>query len=195
LARRPRLTSSRMARRRQGARTSRIIAQALASSSVMLDVDRSELDEHGVALRVAEHLRPLTREEPWSRRTADLDQLARVAESMRHRAPFAAASRTLLPARTRATALHGVLRDGRTATTRGRAGRRGVRARAHAHEARGREAPAEHRCHLGARARSGRPGRPRDSWPAPASAELRWTLPRSTRASNGASRCGRIVRR
>jgi uncharacterized protein (DUF58 family) len=67
-----------------------LIAQALASSSVMLDVDRSELDEHGVALRVAEHLRPLTREEPWSRRTADLDQLARVAESMRHRAPFAA---------------------------------------------------------------------------------------------------------
>jgi uncharacterized protein (DUF58 family) len=67
-----------------------LIAQSLASSSVMIDIDRSELDEHGVALRVAEHIRPLMREDPWSRRTADLDKLALLAESMRHRAPFAA---------------------------------------------------------------------------------------------------------
>lgn len=74
----------------QGPAHASLIAQALASCSTMIDVDRSELDEHGVAYRVAEHLRPLTRGEPWSGRTADLDRLAGLAESMRHRAPFAA---------------------------------------------------------------------------------------------------------
>jgi uncharacterized protein (DUF58 family) len=74
----------------QGPAQAALIAHALASCSGMIDVDRSELDEHGVAHRVAEHLRPLTRGEPWTGRTADMDRLAGLAESMRNRAPFAA---------------------------------------------------------------------------------------------------------
>ena len=66
------------------------IATALAGCSTMVDVDRSGLDEHEVAQRVAEHLRPLSREEPWPRRGGDLERLVNLAESMRPRAPFAA---------------------------------------------------------------------------------------------------------
>jgi len=65
-----------------------LITGALSGCSTMVDVDRSELDELEVAQRVAEHLRPLVRDEPWPRSPSDLDRLAGVAESMRARAPF-----------------------------------------------------------------------------------------------------------
>jgi hypothetical protein len=56
----------------------------------MVDVDRSELDEVDVAARVAEHLRPLTRESIARHAALDLDRLAIIAENVRGRAPFEA---------------------------------------------------------------------------------------------------------
>ncbi len=64
-----------------------LISSALAGCSSMVDVDRCDLDENEVAQRVAEHLRPLTRV-ATPHRWSDLDELARVAETTRARAPF-----------------------------------------------------------------------------------------------------------
>jgi uncharacterized protein (DUF58 family) len=66
-----------------------LITGALAGCSSMVDADRCELDELEVAHRVAEHMRPLAREQAMPS-TVDLDQLARMAEALRARAPFEA---------------------------------------------------------------------------------------------------------
>jgi uncharacterized protein (DUF58 family) len=71
----------------QGPKQAALIASALAGCSSMIDVDRSALDEYEVGQRVAEHLRPLLRDEPWPRMSPDLERLASFAESMRPRAP------------------------------------------------------------------------------------------------------------
>ncbi len=65
------------------------IAGALASAASMVDSDRSELDEVEVAQRVAEHARPLDPRGLVDIVKGDLDALARRAESLRVRAPFA----------------------------------------------------------------------------------------------------------
>ncbi len=67
-----------------------LIAGALSGCSTMVDSDRCELDEAEVAQRVAEHLRPLSRDQALLHPVADLDRLARVAEGVRSRAPFEA---------------------------------------------------------------------------------------------------------
>ncbi len=67
-----------------------LLNAALAGCSSMVDADRCELDEIEVAQRVAEHLRPLYREQAFPQPTSDLDRLASVAESVRSRAPFEA---------------------------------------------------------------------------------------------------------
>jgi uncharacterized protein (DUF58 family) len=66
------------------------VAAALAGSSTMVDADRCELDESEVAERVAEHLRPLAREQSWPHPVREIDRLAALAESVRARAPFEA---------------------------------------------------------------------------------------------------------
>lgn len=65
------------------------IAAALASAASMVDSDRCELDEVDVAQRVAEHARPLDGRGLADVPKGDLDALARRAEALRARAPFA----------------------------------------------------------------------------------------------------------
>ncbi|MCL2777493.1 MAG: DUF58 domain-containing protein [Polyangiaceae bacterium] len=66
------------------------IASALASSASMVDADRCELDELGIAARVVEHLRPLDPRGLSDMPRHNLDALSARAEIMRSRAPFAA---------------------------------------------------------------------------------------------------------
>jgi uncharacterized protein (DUF58 family) len=68
------------------------IAHALSVSTGTYDAHRSDLDESDVAVRVLEHLRPLDPRGLVDVRRGDLDKLASRAESMRGRAPFAAAA-------------------------------------------------------------------------------------------------------
>jgi len=65
-----------------------IIAGALASAANVVDADRSELDEAGVARRVAEHARPLDPRGLADLPRQDLDSLAARAETLRKTAPF-----------------------------------------------------------------------------------------------------------
>jgi uncharacterized protein (DUF58 family) len=65
------------------------LAAALTSAASMVDADRCELDEAEVAIRVAEHARPLDPRSLSDIHTGNLDQLAARAESLRARAPFA----------------------------------------------------------------------------------------------------------
>lgn len=64
------------------------IAAALASAANMTDADRSELDEQEVALRVAEHARPLDAGGLADVGRGNLDALATKADALRSRAPF-----------------------------------------------------------------------------------------------------------
>ncbi|MDP8999838.1 MAG: DUF58 domain-containing protein [Myxococcota bacterium] len=66
------------------------IAAALGSATSCVDADRSDLDESEVARRVSEHARPLDPQGLADLRRGDLDALARRAEQLRARAPFAA---------------------------------------------------------------------------------------------------------
>jgi uncharacterized protein (DUF58 family) len=73
----------------QGPSQGAAIAGALASASSCIDVDRSELDENDVARRLVEHARPLDPQALADLPKGDLDALARRAEELRARAPFA----------------------------------------------------------------------------------------------------------
>jgi uncharacterized protein (DUF58 family) len=66
-----------------------VLAGALASAASCIDTDRSELDELQVAQRVAEHARPLDPRALGDLPKSDVDALARRADQLRHRAPFA----------------------------------------------------------------------------------------------------------
>jgi uncharacterized protein (DUF58 family) len=68
------------------------IAHALTVGAGTYDAHRSDLDESDTAVRVLEHLRPLDGRGLADVRRGDLDKLAARAESMRARAPFAAAA-------------------------------------------------------------------------------------------------------
>jgi uncharacterized protein (DUF58 family) len=73
----------------EGAAHAAVIAGALASAASAVDADRSDLEEAGVARRVLDHARPL---DPRGLRDVprrDLDGLARRADLLRSRAPFA----------------------------------------------------------------------------------------------------------
>jgi uncharacterized protein (DUF58 family) len=72
-----------------GARHGSQVAAALASAASAIDADRSELDETEVAQRVAEHARPLDARALMDLPKGNLDELARRAEQLRARAPFA----------------------------------------------------------------------------------------------------------
>jgi uncharacterized protein (DUF58 family) len=65
------------------------LAAALASAPSAVDVDRSDLDEAGVARRVLEHARPLDPRGLRDVKRDELDALARRADVLRARAPFA----------------------------------------------------------------------------------------------------------
>jgi uncharacterized protein (DUF58 family) len=67
------------------------IAHALTVGCGTYDENRSDLDEHDVAARVIEHLRPLDARSLSDVRRGDLDKLAARADVIRGRAPFAAA--------------------------------------------------------------------------------------------------------
>jgi len=73
----------------QGAAQGAAIAAALASAASCIDADRSELDEDGVAQRVAEHARPLDPRGLADVGRGDLDALAHRADQLRSKAPFA----------------------------------------------------------------------------------------------------------
>jgi uncharacterized protein (DUF58 family) len=76
----------------QGAPQGAAIAGALACAASCIDGDRSELDENEVAQRVVEHARPLDPRGLVDLKNAapgDLDALARSADQLRARAPFA----------------------------------------------------------------------------------------------------------
>ena len=68
------------------------IAHALTVSTSAYDAHRSDLDESDVAVRVIEHIRPLDPRGLADVRRGDLDKLALRADSLRSRAPFAAAA-------------------------------------------------------------------------------------------------------
>ncbi len=65
------------------------IAAALASAASMVDADRCDLDEADIALRVAEHARPLDPRGLADIPRGSIDLLAARAELLRTRAPFA----------------------------------------------------------------------------------------------------------
>ncbi|MCA9586856.1 MAG: DUF58 domain-containing protein [Myxococcales bacterium] len=65
------------------------ICAALASAVSMVDADRSECEEPEVAARVLEHLRPLDPRGLADVGRSDLDGLAKRADAMKSRAPFA----------------------------------------------------------------------------------------------------------
>ncbi len=73
----------------RGPRHAAQLMSALATSSATLDADRSDLDEHDVAIRVLEHLRPLDPAAAHGVRSRDIDRIARRAERARGRGPFA----------------------------------------------------------------------------------------------------------
>jgi uncharacterized protein (DUF58 family) len=73
----------------RGASHGAVLAGALASTASCVDADRSELEEPEVAQRVAEHARPLDFQGLSDLRRGDLDGLARRADQLRVRAPFA----------------------------------------------------------------------------------------------------------
>ncbi len=73
----------------RGAAHAAAVAAALAGAASCVDADRSELDESGVAQRVAEHARPLDPQGLADLPKGDVDALARRAEQLRARAPFA----------------------------------------------------------------------------------------------------------
>lgn len=73
----------------EGAAHAATLASALASAASCIDADRSELDEHQVAQRVVEHARPLDPKGLVDVPKGDLDALAKRAEQLRARAPFA----------------------------------------------------------------------------------------------------------
>ena len=73
----------------QGAAHAAAIASALASATSCVDADRSELDESDVAQRIADHARPLDPLGLADLTKGDLDALARRADQLRTRAPFA----------------------------------------------------------------------------------------------------------
>jgi uncharacterized protein (DUF58 family) len=73
----------------QGAAHGAAIASALASAMSCIDADRSELDESDVALRIAEHARPLDPLGLTDLPKGDLDALRQRADQLRTRAPFA----------------------------------------------------------------------------------------------------------
>jgi uncharacterized protein (DUF58 family) len=64
------------------------LATALASAATMVDSDRSELDEHEIALRVREHARSLDAQALSTVQSGDLDGLAQRAERLLSWAPF-----------------------------------------------------------------------------------------------------------
>jgi uncharacterized protein (DUF58 family) len=72
-----------------GAEHANLMALALASMAVVVDADRSELDEDQVAARVAEHARPLDPNGLSDLPRDDLESLAARAEHLRVGAPFA----------------------------------------------------------------------------------------------------------
>jgi uncharacterized protein (DUF58 family) len=72
-----------------GAAHASVLAGALASSAAVIDADRSELDEADVARRVAEHARPLDPGGLDDLPRGNADALARRADELRARAPFA----------------------------------------------------------------------------------------------------------
>jgi uncharacterized protein (DUF58 family) len=77
------------------------IMNALAHSAATLDADRSDLDESEVAERVLEHMRPL--DPVLARvRSSDLDRVARRAERVAKRAPFAPTAPVAATSRERA---------------------------------------------------------------------------------------------
>jgi uncharacterized protein (DUF58 family) len=73
----------------EGAAHGALLAAALAGATSAVDVDRSDLDEAQVARRVADHARPLDPKGLADVGQADLDALARRANELRSRAPFA----------------------------------------------------------------------------------------------------------
>jgi uncharacterized protein (DUF58 family) len=73
----------------EGAAHAALIAGALASASNVVDADRSELDEVDVARRISEHARPLDPRGLADLPRGDLEALARRADLLRARAPFA----------------------------------------------------------------------------------------------------------
>ncbi len=73
----------------EGPSHANVLAAALASAASCIDSDRSELDEIEVAQRVAEHARPLDPRGLADLAKGDLDALARRANLLRKRAPFA----------------------------------------------------------------------------------------------------------
>jgi uncharacterized protein (DUF58 family) len=73
----------------EGAAHANALAAALASAPGAVDADRSELDEVGVARRVLDHARPLDPKGLRDLQRDDLASLARRADLLRARAPFA----------------------------------------------------------------------------------------------------------
>jgi uncharacterized protein (DUF58 family) len=73
----------------EGAAHAAMLGGALASAASCIDADRSELDEQMVAHRVVEHARPLDPQGLGDIRKGDLDALAKRADELRVRAPFA----------------------------------------------------------------------------------------------------------
>ncbi|HXN30913.1 MAG TPA: DUF58 domain-containing protein [Polyangiaceae bacterium] len=73
----------------RGAAHAAVIAGSLAGAASCIDADRSELDESEVAQRVAEHARPLDPLGLADLAKGDLDALARRADQLCSRAPFA----------------------------------------------------------------------------------------------------------
>ncbi|MGO9837484.1 MAG: DUF58 domain-containing protein [Polyangiaceae bacterium] len=73
----------------EGAAHGALLASALASAASTIDADRSELDEAAVGRRVLEHARPLDPRGLADVAKGDLDALAKRADQIRLRAPFA----------------------------------------------------------------------------------------------------------
>lgn len=68
----------------------RAAEEALVACTLLVDADRSELDESEVLHRVLEHLRPLDPLSLAGISLSDIDAIAARADSLKHRAPFAA---------------------------------------------------------------------------------------------------------
>lgn len=73
----------------EGAAHGAMLAGALASAASAIDADRSELDEAAVGRRVLEHARPLDPRGLADLAKGNLDGLAKRADQLRLRAPFA----------------------------------------------------------------------------------------------------------
>lgn len=103
----------------------RAAEQAFASCTLLVDSDRSELDEGEVLQRILEHLRPLDPLALSGIAPHDIDSLAARADSMKHRAPFSLPlphAPSLREARLRHyLAAFGIESPPRTESTRGQA--------------------------------------------------------------------------